>query len=235
MVSDDAGYATPAAVVISFAIAMVVTSVTARAMSELKLAKADLARTQADYALSAAAQAALVAIATSDQAPPYRWTQASLGKAYDMIAEPERLKLSPSAMADQADETFAALGVSDPGPVRDRLRALTVGRHLAWMMDQADATTWKSCAATFVSSYGAATSLQIPSYRQPNAGAQSPHFRAGERWRLRARDPDGWQDERVVQLTGDGLNPAAVIDRRLSRTSKGDRKCEDLLGASSVG
>lgn len=230
MASDDGGYATPAAAVISLAIALVVTSVMARAMSELHLAKSDLSKTQADYALSAATQAALVAIVTSDQPPPYRWTQASLGKAYDMIAEPERAKVSPSVMADQSDEIFAALGVSESSGVRDRLRALVLGRQLIWIADQADTEVWRACASTFVSPYGAATVLQPVSYHQPNAGAVSPSLRAGEVWRIEARDPDGWQDERLVRFTGDGLNPAAVIDRRLSRVSKGGRNCENLLG-----
>jgi hypothetical protein len=232
---DDSGYATPAAAVICLAIALVVTGVIARSLSELRLAKAALSRTEAEYAMSAAMDAALMGIFTSDQPPPYRWVQAALGKAYEITAEPERAKLSPSAMADQDDETFAALGVSVADPVRDRLRLFTLGQHLVWISDQADTEGWRRCAATFASPYGAGTSVIIPIYRSPNMGAQSARPRAGEVWRIQARDPDGWQEERVVRFTGDGLNPAAVIDRRFVRASKGQRKCEDLLGALSAG
>jgi hypothetical protein len=235
MTAADDGYATPAAAVISLAVALVVTSLMARSLSELNLAKTALTKTQADYALKAAIDAALAAIGTSDQPPPYRWTQASLGKAYDVIAEPERAKMSPMAMADLDDASFAALGVSDPTPVRERLRGLQLGRHLVWIADQASSETWRACAATFVSPYGAAAAPQVPIYREPHAGATSASFRAGEVWRIRATDPDGWRDERVIMFTGDGLNPAAVIDRRFARASKGQPQCEDLLSAPSAG
>lgn len=235
MTADDEGYATPAAAVISLAIALVVTAVMARSLSELNLAKQALARTQADYALNAAVNGALIAIFTSDQPPPYHWTEASLGEAYDVVAEPERAKLAPQALAALDDASFAALGVSDAEAARQRLNAMTLGPHLTWVADQANASLWRQCAASYASVYGAATALQPLVYNAPHAGAQSPSFRAGEVWRIRATSSDGWRDERFVQLTGDGLNPAAVIDRRLTRISEGQPQCENLLSASSAG
>lgn len=235
MAAADDGYATPAAAIISLAIALVVTGVMARSVSELQLAKAALAKTQAEYAASAAVQLALISIATTSQPPPYRWTATSLGRNYRMLAEPERAKISPAAMADLDDASFTALGVSAPDVLRARLRSLTLAPKLAWIADQADAPLWRACAPSFTSVYGAASSLQPPVYKDPQAGSALPSFRAGEVWRVEVIDPDGWRDERVVQLTGDSFTPAAVIDRRFTRTSEGLPTCEDLLGAPSAG
>ena len=234
MIAEDDGYATPAAAVICLAIAAVVTAVTARSMSELHLAKAELSRTQADYAGAAALDVAIIAIATSDQPPPYHWAEASLGQAYDVVAEPERAKLSPSAMASLDDSVFAGLGVTNSTPVRAKLAGLTQTVQLIWISDQADTALWRACANSFASPYGAATSLQTPVYSAPHAGAQAATFRAGEVWRIVATDPAGWRDERIVRFTGNGLDPAAVIGRRFSRATKGQPSCEDLLSASSA-
>lgn len=228
------GYATPAAALIGLAIASVVAATTARAMAELRLAKADLARTQAVYALDAAQNAAMAAISTSTRPPPYRWTMASLDQAVAVLAEPERPKLGTLAAAQLDDTAIQSLGGDDVGQVRTRLTALNLASGLPWIADQAPSARWRACAATFVSPYGAATSLAAPVYSQPQAAQTPSLWRAGEVWRIQVTSTAGWRDERVVRFTGNGEQPAAVIARRLSRTLKGEPKCEDLLKSDAA-
>lgn len=226
---DDDGYATPAATVISAAISLVVTAIVARSLADLHLAKAELARTQIEYALTAAQNAAMLAIATSTRPPPYRWTIASLGGAYEVVAEPEWSKMTPQAFADLDDETLAALGVEDAPALKARLGGLTVGSHLSWIEDLDQSATWRRCAASVVSPFGASEHLSPPDYQEPVAGKTAGYWRAGAVWRIQVTGTDGWRDERIIRFTGNGLNPAAVLGRRLSRGWKGTQSCEGLF------
>lgn len=226
---DDAGYATPAAAVISAAISLVVTALVVRGQSDLRLARAELARTQVEYALGSAQNTAMLAIATSSRPPPYRWTISSLGTAVDVVAEPEWSKMSPQAFANLDDAAFATLGAADSAPVRARLNSLVLGPSLAWIADQAASATWRACAPALISVFGRASLPALPAYGEPVSGHQAGFWRAGEVWRVQVTDPEGWRDERIIRFTGNGLNPAAVLGRRLSRGWKGAQTCQNLF------
>jgi len=222
----DEGYATPAAALISIALAVVVAATTTRAVAELRLARADLERTQAEYALAAAQNAAMISISTSSRPPPYRWTQSSLGESIHILAEPERAKLSAAELANASDDTFRRLGVADAAALRLKLATLGNSPTLGWIADQAIAANWRACAPSLASPFGAATLPPALSYSEPRPGQQPSLWRAGEVWRIRVTNAAGWRDERIVRFTGNGLEPVAVIGRRLSRGGKGTENCE---------
>ena len=224
---------TPAAAIISFAVSIVVAAMVARATSEFRLARAELARTQAEYALAAAHNAAVLAIFTSNRPPPYRWKLANLGDEYEVIAEPEYLKLSPRAFANLDDEAFAQLGIADPEAVKRRLLELRQDHSLVWIADLADSFSWRGCAASLGSPYGHSVAVAPQIYRNPNAGSEFAFWHSGEIWRIRITDRSGWRDERIVRFTGSSLTPAAIIGRHISRNLKGPQPCESQLWAFS--
>jgi hypothetical protein len=230
MVSDPRdGFATPAAAVICFTLAVVAAATVARSLGELKLAKAELARTDAEYELAAAHQAALISIATGSRPPPYHWTVAAVGKAIDVIAEPERPKMSIVAARDVDDVVLRALGVVDVPAARARLAAMGDTPRLTWVSDVSPSELWRRCASAYISSYGASAQPALLVYNDPLATQQAGLWRAGEVWRISASNAAGWRDERIVRFTGDGLHPAAVLGRRLSKNLKGPQTCEALL------
>ena len=229
MASSDDGYATPAAAVIAMAIAVVTIAYISRSTTELRLARADFKKTQAQYLLAGAHNVALLAIATSSKAPPYRWTIPSLGKAFQVLAEPERPKLGLQAAANLDDATLDQLGVKDHDALRAKLTSLPTVEGLPWAADADSAKAWRACAGALISFYGSAEAVPPLKYVEPESGKDDSKWRAGEVWRISVTDEDGWRDERVVRFTGNGLNPAAVISRRLSRGWKDNMACEALL------
>jgi hypothetical protein len=230
--SDQDGYATPAAAVISMAIAAVVIAYVARSTSELRLARTEFQRTQIEYMLAGAHNVALLAIATSNRPPPYRWTIPSMGEAFSVVAEPERPKLSLQAAETLDDETLVRLGGEHPDALRAALGALQPTGGLIWPADADNASTWRACAAAFISVYGAAEVAPTLAYVEPDSGKDDSRWRAGEAWRVAVTNSEGWRDERIVRFTGNGLNPAAVIARRLSRGWKETPQCETLNAAA---
>lgn len=223
------GYATPAAAVISFAIAIVVATLTVRGTAELGLAKAELAAAQTDYALAAAQNAAMAVIATSSRPPPYRWVVASQGEAVAAVAEPERPKLSLTAAMALDDDALMRLGADDPQRLRHRLASAGQADRLIWTADQESVARWRACAPAYVSPYGAASQMPAQAYGEPEPAQQPGLWRAGEVWRIQVTLPSGWRDERIVRFTGNGVNPVAVLGRRLSRVAKGQQTCEPHL------
>ena len=232
---DESGYATAVASVICLGIALVVTALVVRSMAELRLAKAEFARMKAENALSAAQNAAMLAIATSSQPAPYHWTVASLGQAVDVLAEPEAAKVGAQTLSAQDPAVLAQLGAANPAAVRDRLAAISPTGALTWVADLDDSPVWRRCAPSYVSQFGYQPQAPRLSYGEPRSGKQPAFFRAGEVWRIQVTDDQGWRDERIVRFTGDGLKPAAILGRRLSRGLKGAQTCEGLLDAGSGG
>jgi hypothetical protein len=229
--SSQDGYATPAASVIATAIAVVTIAYVSRSTVELRLARADFQKTQIEYLLAGAHNVALLAIATSNKPPPYRWSVPSLGQAFGVVAEPERAKMNLAAASNLDDETLDRLGVQDHAAARQALAHLPIVEGLPWAADAATADGWRSCAASLVSPYGVADLPPALTYVEPEAGMDDSKWRAGEVWRIAVTDEAGWRDERIVRFTGNGLNPAAVISRRLSRGWKETLACETLLAA----
>lgn len=229
--SSQDGYATPAAALIATAIAVVTIAFVSRATTELRLTRAEFKKTQAQYLLAGAHNVALLAIATSNKPPPYRWTAPSSGKAFLVTAEPERPKLSLASAQGLEDETLDQLGVTDHAALRAKLSSLPRTEGLPWAADADTAKGWRACAGALISFYGAADFPPALAYVQPDAGKDDSKWRAGEVWRIAITDEDGWRDERIVRFTGNGLNPAAIISRRLTRGWKENLACETLLAA----
>lgn len=223
--AHDDGFATPVAAVMCLAIALVVGAGVMRGLSDLRQARAELARTQVEYALDAAHNGAVLAIATSSRPPPYHWRLASLGSAVDVIAEPERFKLSIPALAALDDTTLAALGADDPAATRARLLSQAEPADLPWLGDAAGSPAWRACAPALASKFGISTQPVGQTYGEPEAGRVTGFWRAGETWRIQITRPDGWRDERYVRFTGNGLTPAALLGRRLTRGAKGTGLC----------
>lgn len=231
--SSQDGYATPAASMIAMAIAVVTIAFVSRSTTELRLARADFTKTQVAYRLAGAHNVALLAIATSNRPPPYRWTIPSLGKAFQVLAEPERPKLSLTAAETVDDATLDQLGVADHAALRAKLANLPILEGLPWPADAGSSKAWRSCAPALISFYGAANVPPALTYVEPEAGKDDSKWRAGEVWRIAVTDEDGWRDERIVRFTGNGLNPAAVISRRLSRGWKDSLACDTLLAGAA--
>lgn len=230
--SSQDGYATPAAGLIATAIAVVTIAFVSRSTTELKLTRAEFEKTKAEYLMAGAHNVALLSIATSNKPPPYRWTVPSLGKAFRATAEPERQKLGLINAQGLDDDTLDALGVSDHAALRAKLAGLSSVDGLPWPADASPAKGWRACAGALISVYGAADLAPALVYVEPEAGKDDSKWRAGEVWRIAITDEDGWRDERIVRFTGNGLNPAAIIARRLSRGWKDDLLCESLLAGA---
>jgi hypothetical protein len=229
--SSQDGYATPAAAMIATALAVITIAFVSRSVAELRLARADFQKTQAEYLLAGAHNVALLAIATSNRAPPYRWTVPSLGNAFDVTAEPERPKMGLIDAQGLDDDTLDQLGVADHGGLRAKLANLPNVEGLPWAADADGSKAWKDCAGALISFYGAASFAPPLNYVEPDSGKDDSKWRAGEVWRISVTDKNGWRDERIVRFTGNGLNPAAVISRRLTRGWKDKLACENLLAA----
>jgi hypothetical protein len=223
----DAGFATPAATVVSLGLAIIAMAVTLRSAMELRLARADRDRTVADYALAGAQQAAALAVIGARQGAPLRWEIATdIGPAV-ALAEPQAGKLAPEAAAVQAP-VLARLGVSDAAVAQARLRALVPGKSSDFDVEAIDSgPVWTGCARSMISPYGLAVR---DADRRPVAPIWGPlSWRIGEAWRLRVRAAGGWVDDRVVRFTGDATHPAAVVERRLQRTGEGEDACDRVL------
>jgi hypothetical protein len=223
--SADDGFATPAAAAVSLALAIVAAAMTTAAVSELRFAHADLARTQDQYALDAAqTRAALGLIATTSRGR-LRWM---LPEGAEILAEPEADKLGLADAAKLDDETLARLGVTDP----DRLRGRLADRGDADAADigMADAAPlWRACARSVVSPLGSATKILYA----PSAAPRSPgvDWRIGQVWRIRAALANGWVDDRIVRFTGNPLDPAAVIERKAGLGGQEKERCDGIFAA----
>ena len=228
-VSPQDGYATPAAVVISLALAIVATAVSARSIATLKLAQGDLDRTKAEYALAGAQQTAAAAFLAPGQTPSAQWSMNTDIGAVDVLAEPEAPKLSLAAAADLDGSILAKFRVTDPAALRARLKALAEAGDAAADLEDADAAPlWTACARSLISADGLATAPRTAPLPAAGSTAQaSGHL--GEVWRIQVASSKGWVDDRTVRFAGDPLHPAATIRRRFSKGQKGVSQCDAML------
>lgn len=230
--SSREGYATPAAALIAMTVAVVVIATLNRTMAELRLSRSEFSRTQAEYALAAAQNVAVLSIASSVEPPPFHWTALSLHETFDVVAEPERMKLGMSSAEALDDTILDRLDVGDHDALRARLVALGARPELSWPAEASSRQRWRICGPSLISPYGAAATTPVVSYGPPGAGENDSHWRAGEVWRIAVTDENGWRDERIVRFTGHGLNPVATIGRRLTRGWKDTPACDSLLDAA---
>ncbi|MDR3509248.1 MAG: hypothetical protein P4L64_15245 [Caulobacteraceae bacterium] len=226
----DAGFATPAAAVVSLGLAVVASALTGAAVTQLRAARSDAARTQAEYLLDGLqAQAGLAAL-SSPKATRLAWTIAASSGAAEILAESESAKLGLAEAPDFDGTMLAKLGVTDAGDVRRRVSALTPQQAVGPALEAADAAPqWRACARSLISAYGMAKTQPKLTPSPPTTGAVV--WRIGEVWRIRVT-ASGWADDRIVRFTGDLLHPAAVVDRRFYRRAEGRDRCEALFAAS---
>jgi hypothetical protein len=230
--SEEDGYATPAAAIIATAMAAIAAAFVSMAASQARLARADYDRGEAESRLAGAHNVAVLTIATSLRAPPYRWSLTTLSQTFTVIAEPEFTKLGANAAAELDDQLLSQLGVMAPERLRQRLQAMRNGPTLSWTADASDALGWRDCGPSLISVYGGAVSQPHPIYVEPQSGNEDSRWRAGELWRISIADADGWRDERIVRFSGDGLNPAIVVGRRFTRGRKDTTPCNDIIAGS---
>ena len=223
------GYATVAATVIALALALVAGAVMAVAANAMRQARADGERLRAAYGLAAAQTTALQTLLASRKPGRYRWQVDSPIGPVEVLAEPEQPKLSLRAAADLDDATLARLDVLDGERLRARLRALAAGEAAtAGAVAEMDVSPlWRACAGSMISPFGMGGDLGLSPAAPPPAG--SFDWRAGEVWRLRLVSARGWAEDRIVRLTGDQRNPAAVIERRPFQDRPGGDPCGSLI------
>jgi hypothetical protein len=223
--SASDGYATAAAVVTSLAIGLVATAVTALSVGELKLARADINRTRAEYGLAGAQASAAATLAQSKADVRLAWTFGSDAGSATVLAEPEAAKVSFKVASSLDHATLRKLGASNPEMVRVRVGSLVRHGGLPSALSEADPSPlWRRCAASAISPLGQAEKVTIATAVAPQLSESSSHI--GEVWRVKTT-AGGWSDDRLVRFTGDVVHPAAVIERRFYRDG-GGRSCDAI-------
>lgn len=228
----DAGYATPLALVVSLALALVATAMVARSTLMLRQARADLSRSQAEHALDGAQLEAAATVVRAGAGAAFRWALSTDLGWTEALAESEAEKLGLAAAADLPEATLARFGVADPAALKARLAAAAAAAPEVDVADLDEAPLWRACGPSLVSPFGAKAAFAPPAYAVPSLGQEDPAWRVGEVWRMRITSAEGWRDERLVRFTGDARRPAAVVARRLTRTDGGERSCDALLAAA---
>ena len=224
---------------VSLGLALVATAVTGSAVAELRLARSDYRRGQAESRLDGAQAAAVLAVIGAGPSARMRWTIASGAGEVEVLAEPEAPKLGLQAAGDLDDATLAKLKVSDRGALKARLRQLTASQTADQDLAAADASaTWRACARSLVAVHGTAIKPPVLKARSPVPGPLTWHI--GEVWRMRVTGggpsaggtrADRWTDDRIVRFTGDAEHPAAVVARRFARAAKGGDPCDAIFAS----
>lgn len=139
--------------VFALGLALVSAAILGRSVLALRLARADFARTQEEFALDGAHLLAVAEIIRSTRSPPYHWTLTTdLGFA-EVWATREADKLSPEAAGLTEDDAFKAFGVSDVAGLKAKLASAPLGSDLG-PLDEAP--LWRTCGDRFVSTFGRA-------------------------------------------------------------------------------
>jgi hypothetical protein len=227
--TGDAGFATPAAAVVSLALAMVATAVTTGGVMQLRLAHADLARAQVESTLDGEQQRGVLVLLGGGPPARFRWAS-STGDGVQMLAEPEAAKLSVGSASGIDDTTLSKLAVTDAEALRSRLKSLSASAQPEDIEAEDFAPLWRACARSLVSPLGSATQTPRLRSQSPKTGLQA--WRIAEVWRMRATSADGWVDDRLVRFTGDPARPAAIVERRLYRSNGGGDRCDAILSAN---
>ncbi|HUO23358.1 MAG TPA: hypothetical protein VMU59_12645 [Caulobacteraceae bacterium] len=228
----DGGFATPAAVVVSLAMALTTTAVLTASVADLKLARAELVQAQTQNTLAGAQlQAWRTALGFDNANARARWIIADAVGPITVLAEAESAKTGLAAAEDLDDRAFAKLQITDLPDLKARLKALTPAQALGPALEQADASPiWGACARSLFSEYGLSKTVQMAPAQAPTYNGVDLH--AGEVWRVRVSLPDGWTDDRLVRFRGDALNPAATLQRRYFKTNGESDPCDAVLNAS---
>jgi len=227
---QDAGFATPAAAMVSLAIVLVAVALTASGVSGLRLARVDLDRAVDELALDAGQQAATSSLLATGSGARFAWAVSVPGGAARVLAESEAAKFGLADIAGLDDATLRKLGVTDASALHARLTGLaSAGAAQELNLASADVSPlWRGCARSAISPYGSAKTLTLPKATAPTSGPFTGH--PGEVWRILVTSTDGWTDERVVRFTGDRYDPWGIVYRRFYRGGQGAYRCEAALG-----
>jgi len=226
--SKDGGFATPAAVMISLAIALTAAGAISASVVELKLARAEFAKAGAEEALAGGQERAALALLTSATSGALRWSLSDGQRDFMALAEPESRKASVAAVADMDEQALSALGIKDVEGLKARLKMLSLYQALGPELDGADASPiWRACARSLISPLGQSGVLQLPTSSAPTPDTPASH--AGEVWRVKLVARGGWADDRIVRFTGDRLHPAAILYRRFAKDGPQGTPCDALF------
>jgi hypothetical protein len=226
--SGDSGFATPAAIMVSLVVGLGAATLVEASLAELKLARADFAKAQIEAALEGAQQLAAVSLLSGVDQGTVDMAQSVGGRQVQVLAEPEGLKASVAAVIGMNNDVFAPLGVGDPQALKDRLKTLTIAQAIGPELEQADAAPqWRACARLLISPFGLSEVLRSLPAASGSLDVAAPT--AGQIWRVRAQDPSGWVDDRVMRLTGDNVHPAATLGRRFWKQDREGSKCQTVF------
>jgi hypothetical protein len=223
----DAGYATPAALVFSLALALLGSALTLQSVHQLWLCKAELVRSQQEFVLDGAHLQAVATIVRSGAPGPFAWAISTDSGWVQVWAEPEIDKLSPAAAAQLDPAVFAAFGVAQPQALAARLTGADVASGAVAVAELDPAPLWRACGPSLVSPLGQASTFAYVTHPAPPETPGTPLWHIGEAWRVNITTETGWRDDRIVRFTGDARHPSAVVLRRLTRG--GLPICDGLL------
>ncbi|MBS0297128.1 MAG: hypothetical protein JSR45_12520 [Proteobacteria bacterium] len=211
----------------SLALAVTVAALAGSGVAELRSARADMRRMQAEYGLGGAHVMADQTVIADGQGRRMRWRFDIAAGQVEALAEPEAGKLDYETAASLDDAAFGRLGVRDAAALRAKLVTLakTHSGTLASLVGSDAAPGWRRCAPSVVSRVGRADKPSLSAAVAPSPRPGSS--RAGEVWRVRL-SLGGWTEDRIVRFTGDLNHPAAIIDRSLYR-AEGEDRCETLV------
>ena len=227
--ASDAGYASVAAITVALAIALIVTAMMARSVMDLRLARADFRKTQAEYELDGAQLLASLRVLSGVADGRLTWTEILPGgDPVTILAEPEYNKLGLQAASALDQAALGSLGASDPQAAAEGLARLSPATATPDQIADLDSgRIWRLCAASALSPWGQTSTLNLQPATAPTA--QTNLARIGQVWRFVATSKDGWSDDRIVRLIGQDERPSAVIWRRLTRRGKGQQICRISL------
>jgi hypothetical protein len=226
--TPDAGFATPAAAVVSLAIAIGVIAVSNACLGDLAAAKRGFEQRQTALALDGAQHLVSADLVRAGGAR-MRWTMPSPVGPLDVLAEPEAGKVGLAAARQLDDATLAGMGVNDADAARSRLAKLASASDITpETIDAVDGSAiWRRCARSVLSRYGQARRVRLVPAPAP-IWAETPSA-AGQVWRVRIRAANGWTDDRLERIIGEPASPGTVIERSLRRTSSPESDCETKI------
>jgi hypothetical protein len=229
LASEAAGFATPPALVLSVALALVGSAMVSHSVQDLALNRADLTRSTEEAALAGAEFEAAVDIVRSGVVGPYHWGFTDDAGVVDVAAELESDKLDPQSASTLDDKAFVAFGVQDPAALKSRLAAAAASGQPFLVSDLDAAPLWRACGPSFISPLGLQQSYVFAPRQKPGAGPNPASWHVGEAWRVRVASASGWTEDRIVRFTGDAQRPAAIVVREVSRSGTGWEPCETLM------
>jgi hypothetical protein len=232
--SAEAGYATPAAMVFSLALALAASALVARSVTLLRLTKSDLERTDTEYALSGAQLQSAAAIVRTGQPGPFHWVSSTDLGSVDILVERESNKLSLKSAAGLAPEVLARFGVADAPALQARLAAAADQPDAVDVAALDVAPQWRVCAPRLVSTFGEQDRFAFVADAEPVVGDKPAWWRIGEVWRIRTTTAAGWRDDRIVRFTGDASHPVAIVARWFARREGDGGGCEEILQAAAA-